>query len=696
MAWKTKLGILLLCAGIASALPATAAEQKTDEGFESYSLGEVYVKGEKPPAVKEVTVTSEVTAEDIKATGSKTVPQALSHTPGVFVSTGRRSEPSISIRGLDQSRVLILVDGIPYYTTYTGKLDLNQFTTDNVAKIEVSKGAASILYGANALAGVVNIVTKQPTGKPYFEITGEMGEVDQYRASISHGMKKGIFSYWLNYSHDQSRGYGLSDDYVPGVVLARLNPGGNRSYVTQEKGLRRNADYEINSFWGKFGIEPAPGSEYFVNLRYITRDKGNTIAAVTPDGASRESVFLSPPAFTQWFRFSRYDDFAIDVSGQQKVTDKLTLKSKIYYHNHADNLDSYNDPWYTTMVSRSSYQDYTIGGNIIAELKPVEWNTMRMVFNYIGDSHKERADTYLSYDNYFSFTGSAGIEDEINIMKNFSVVLGGSYDWFHVTEARTGAGAELRKPPSMNSFNPMIGATYVFPDATKLFASVARKTRFPTLSNFYTSRGGNVDLKAESAINSTIGVSRPFGDLAWGQLAFYYNDISDYITRSSAAQTAPLMNYGDVVFTGVELNSEFYPMKDMVLRFGYTYNNATNESDGIENIGRRDATRVPFVPEHKVDLGFQYLIPMIKVKLDLNGSFLSKVYSQVPALDNPTQSSISVGSYFIMGARVSRVFFDHYEAYLVVNNLTDKNYAPETYAFPAPGRTIFGGITAKF
>ena len=54
----------------------------------------------------------------------------------------------------------------------------------------------------------------------------------------------------------------------------------------------------------------------------------------------------------------------------------------------------------------------------------------------------------------------------------------------------------------------MIGATYTFPDTTKLFGSIARKVRFPTLSQLYGSSSGNLDLKAEKAINYTLGVSR--------------------------------------------------------------------------------------------------------------------------------------------------------------------------------------------
>jgi len=216
MVKTTRAVLLMLCAGLLMAAPGFAEEPASDEGYESYSLGEVYIKGEKPPVVKETAVTTVITAEDIKNTNSNTVAEALSHATGVRVSTGTKNVPTVTVRGFfDQNRVLVLIDGVPYYETKYGGLALNTLTTDNIAKIEITKGAASVLYGANAEGGVINIVTKQATGKPTFSLNVEGGEVDYYKVALNHGMKKGIFNYWLNYTHQQAHGFRMSDDFVP-------------------------------------------------------------------------------------------------------------------------------------------------------------------------------------------------------------------------------------------------------------------------------------------------------------------------------------------------------------------------------------------------------------------------------------------------------------------------------------------------
>jgi outer membrane receptor protein involved in Fe transport len=408
-------------------------------------------------------------------------------------------------------------------------------------------------------------------------------------------------------------------------------------------------------------------------------------------------LFPNRPAFSNFFRFNQYDDWNIDLSGQQKLGDKVTLKGKLFYHNHIDGLDSYSDENYTKIIARSNYADYMLGGSLITEWKPVTWNTVRFVFNYRGDSHKQRDDNYLPYENYWAFTGSTGIEDEITFTKDFTVVVGGSYDWFKVTDAnrnttdkKTGdfiKQTPLATGPTSTDFNPMIGATYLFPDKTKLFSSVARKSRFPTLDQLYSTTSGNVDLKAESAINSTIGVSRAFSKYMWGELAFFYSTINDFIMRPD--KDSPNENIGMVELYGLECSAEFYPVQDLVLKLGYNFNHATDQSDN------RVTDHIVNVPEHKLDLGIQYTVPYTKTRLNLTGLLMASLYSSLPTPSSPTTKEIQTSGFFTMDMRLTQPFLKNFEAYIAFNNIFDREYEPQS-GFPAPGRNIYGGITAKF
>jgi iron complex outermembrane receptor protein len=671
------------------------AEQAAESGskeYEVFDLGEIYVTAEQMPASRDVTVTTEITAEEIKATNSRTVAEALTYVSGVIVSGGRKNQPNIQIRGLDQSRALILIDGVPYYETSAGKLDLNQIPVDNIAKIEVTKGGASVLYGPNALAGVINIVTKKPTDKPAAEALLEVGENATSKVSLTHGMKVGIFNYWLSYSHQESGGWRMADDFEPRPGTITRKPGTSTEEILEDGGFRNNSDFKTDSFWAKVGIEPAQYAEYYLNFHYIAKEKG------VPPSTVSENVFTSRPAFSGFVRIPRYDDWGIDWSGQQKISNELVLKAKLFYHNHVDDYVSYSDQTYNEKIAVSRYKDYLIGGSMTADYRPAQWDIVRLGLQYRGDSHEERDDSYLPFAKDFSYTGSVSLENEFNKIKNLSIVAGVSYDWFGVTEAErnttdrnTGDFLEqvtLDKPDTMDEFNPMIGATYILSDSTRLFGSVARKVRFPTLSQLYSTKSGNTELTAEKSVNYTLGISHAFGSFASGELAVFYHDISDFISRDAPGTEGIYRNYAKISLAGFELSGEINPMKDLLIRLGYTYNNARDRSDDRVT---DDAT---FVPEHKVDLGLKYTVPYIITLVDLTCVYVTDSYNQLPTPQRPDQESIKTGDYFIVNARISKSFLKRFEAYLAVNNIFDSDYESE-YGYPGFGRNFYAGLTVK-
>lgn len=673
---------------------ANAGEVAPSEssGYAAFDLGEIYVTAEQMPAVREVAVTTEITAEEIKATNSRTVAEVLTYIPGVVVSGGRKNQPNIQIRGLDQSRALILIDGVPYYETNYGKLDLNQIPVDNIAKIEVTKGGASVLYGPNALAGVINIITKKPTDKPSAEALLEIGENATSKVSLTHGMKVGIVSYWLNYAHQESGGWRMSDDFKPKLGTITRRPGTPAEEILEDGGFRNNSDFKTDSFWAKVGVEPSQDAEYYLNFHYIAKEKS------VPPSTVSESVFTSRPAFSGFVRIPRYDDWGIDLSGQQKISSELVLKAKLFYHNHVDDYASYSDAIYREKIAVSRYKDYLIGGSVTADYRPVQWDIVRVGAQYRGDSHEERDDSYLPFVEDFSYTGSVSVENEFNKIKNLAIVAGVSYDWFRVTEAERNITDKntgdflnqvtLNKPDTMDELNPLLGATYILSDSTRLFGSVARKIRFPTLSQLYSTKSGNTELTAEKSVNYTVGISHAFGSFASGELAVFYYDISDFISRDAPGTTGIYRNYAKISLAGFELGGTMNLMKDLLLRVGYTYNDGRDRSDG------RVTENVTYIPEHKVDLGVNYIVPYILTPVDLTCTYVSESYNQLPTPQRPTQETIKTGDYFIVNARIAKRFLKHYEAYLAVNNIFDSDYESE-WGFPGWGRNYYVGIKLK-
>ena len=672
--------------------PAWSEDSVDQPDYKVYTLGEIVVSEEKP-AVEEIAITNEVTAEEIKATNSRTAAEALSYVPGIQVTTGRKAEPNVSIHGFGQGQALILIDGVPYYETNYGKLNLDQIPADIIAKIDIIKGAPSVLYGPNAEAGVINIITKKPSEKPSMSASLEIGEKNYNQASVSHGMKVGIFNYWLNYTHSETDAWKMANSFDPRLGTIIRKPGGTSQAVLEDGGFRDNSDSKMNSFWAKFGVEPNPDSEYYVNFHHTNTERG------MPSSITENKVFPNNPAFSQFGRIDKYEDWGIDLSGRQKIVDQLTLKTTLFYHNHEDKYVSYDDQTYSTPLGTSTFKDYLAGGSLFADYKLVEWNILRAAFHFKVDSHRERDDTYLPFAESLSHTGSIALENEFSLIENLSIVAGVSCDSFRVVKAKyndvdkSGNLISQNDAPSSktkDAYNPMIGAVYTFADSTKLFGSVARKTRFPTLHQLYSSKSGNPDLDAEQSINYTVGTSRSFSDICWAELSFFHHDISDWISRDGPVCLGnTYQNWAEIKMYGFEFNTDIYPMEDLVLKLGYTFNYARDESDG------RVTDNVTDVPEHKIDARIQYTIPSLKTKLDFNGSYMAKTYSQLPTPSKPTLEELEGDDYWLFGARITQPITKYLEGYIAVNNIFDNDYEPDN-GFPARGREFFCGIMAEY
>ena len=676
-------------AALAQQAPVASA---TEDEFELYTMALVTVTAEASEVAPGALVT-EIDADEIKATNARTVAEVLAFAPGLRVTTGRKNEPNVALHGFDQSRVLVLIDGVPYYETNYGKLDLNQIPVDNVARIEISKGAASVLFGANAMGGVINIITKKPAARPFTGASVELSENATRRTSLTHGQKVGDVSYWLNASHFTSRGWDLSSDFAPRMgTITQQNPRKVTNAVLEDGGRRDNSAMETTDLWAKVGIEKESGAAYWANLHYLDLSKGGPVSL---DSAS---VFLKRPAFSHFAKIPLYRDTGIDLDLRQPLGASFVLKGKVFYHDHADDYDSYSDQIYATKIATSTYKDKLFGATAIGELQTGADNWLRMAVNAKEDSHRERDDSYLPFAESVSTTTSLGIEDEWRFSERLSITAGVSRDWFDVTSAERNVTASTNgdfvrqdplPEPNTASWNPMVGVTWRLGDTTRLFASAGRKTRFPTLGQLFSSKSGNTELEAERSTNLVVGVVHPFGDLLNVELSAFDYDVSDMITRSGSTAIDQYLNYGKVRMTGGELSADLYPGANLAFHLDYTTNDARDRSAG------RVTDKVLAVPKRRATVGVRAQAPGWGTRLDLTALFMGEVYSPLPSIKYPTDPVRKTESYTVVDLRVSQDVGLGLDAYLFVQNLFDRDYEPEV-GYPAPGRTAGIGVAARF
>jgi vitamin B12 transporter len=189
------------------------------------------------PAGQLGTAVTVVTGDEIETFRYPTVDEALRAVPGVEIrrSGGLGKTTSLSIRGANPNQVQVLVDGVRVKSTTTGQADLSDLSPDLIDRIEVIRGPQSTLYGADAIGGVVHIITRRGQGPPSAWATQEAGNYDTLRTTTGVGGRHGLFDGALGFSHLESNGQFKNDGTNQDAFNAQLGlslPGQTRLSLT--------------------------------------------------------------------------------------------------------------------------------------------------------------------------------------------------------------------------------------------------------------------------------------------------------------------------------------------------------------------------------------------------------------------------------------------------------------------------------
>ncbi len=204
---------LLLMGTLLSALPqAGFAQEDGEKQLPLYWMDEIVVTATRTEkTIRDLSATvSVITREEIEASNAHSCMDMLNTLPGLFVQrTGAFGRADVDIRGIGERgrKVMVLVDGRPvkmglYGCTVTHSLPLN-----NVERIEVVRGPASVLYGSDALGGVVNIITRKLAETKQVDYTFSYGSYDTYQHRIRAGGSSGPLTFYATADKRQSNGH---------------------------------------------------------------------------------------------------------------------------------------------------------------------------------------------------------------------------------------------------------------------------------------------------------------------------------------------------------------------------------------------------------------------------------------------------------------------------------------------------------
>jgi iron complex outermembrane receptor protein len=265
------LVFLACCCSVAAAqesIDTNAVEEYHSESV-AFPLPNVIVIGDRKSAPPSIIV-RETDEVDFADWNVRTAAGALARTPGVSVQVGGSSgDASPWIRGFRDRDILVLFDGIPIGSALEGTLDLNEISINSVSTTRVMKGAPSVIYGANGLGGVIDVIPRSAerfdSQSVALELAGDGGQ--SYRGHVGSGL--GPLKYFFTAGYEAADEYSLSKEFEP-----QLN---------QPTGKRINSDFERVTTTLLLDSDQSPIGDTSIFLNFSDVERGLTPRSTSDD-----------------------------------------------------------------------------------------------------------------------------------------------------------------------------------------------------------------------------------------------------------------------------------------------------------------------------------------------------------------------------------------------------------------------------
>ena len=461
--------------------------------------------------------------------------------PGLRFNTDPRGN-NIQVQRLENSYILILVDGERLSTTPGGPIDFDRLTTANIKKIEVLKGAASALYGSSAMGMVINIITDIPKRPLEGWAKVRYGKYNDLQLDAGVGMKyKGFYAQTL-FNRTSSDGYDLTPETPESFTE---NPS---HHMTIEEKLGWNNQYSRitvkgSLYWGE--VENPWESTAPTHYRSLTK----TLQV------NAEHAFND--------RYKLYGTYAGDFYTRKTVYDFLYLpdSTNAWSHEQTVRLVDEFKPWDNLVI-----------------VKGFEWNGTK---NYNKMQYgKEKTIRDMDDANLFA-QADWMITDRLEVI--------GGFRYTHNSEFGS-------------AFTPKINLMYS-PGNFKIRAGYSRGFKTPGLTELYSDFNmgsvshniGNPDLKAEHSDYFSVS-----GEYTWqGRLMLtaelYQNTVDNKINSYNVDIEDPkpgelgtelrYENVKGVRIRGAEATATYYPVSALLLRTSYAFCDALNKETGLQLSG---------------------------------------------------------------------------------------------------------------
>jgi vitamin B12 transporter len=472
--------------------------------------------------------TTVLSGDDLRARGVSTVLEALRETPSIAVVQGGSfgQQTSLFLRGGQSNYTQVLVDGV-IVNDPGGAIDLANLTTDNIDRIEIVRGPASVLYGANAVTGVIQIFTRKGSGPLRLSAWGRGG---------TYGTREGELST-----------RGGDDEVAYSLAAAQHNTDG----IYRVNSAARNGTYS-----GGLRLRPDTRSDIALNLRYI--DAGAHIAT-NANGVPNDS--------NQTHTERR---FLGSLDAGRFLTSRLEARVSLAATNadvrSEDRPDSPDDTDFPFDIRTRSYRRSA---------------DARVNFSLVPDVVVTGGGSYETQHQRSSGNGA----QHRDLSAGYAQLAGTSFGKLSYT-----GGVRLDHNSTFGNFTSYrAGAAYELPGATRVHAALGSAFREPTFEESSSAQPfdiGNPDLRPEHSRSWEAGVER---DLVRGRgsvgLTYFNQRFRDMIQYNGlVAEGAPnYFNLAAATSDGLEVTLRASPITPLTLTASYTYTKTRVTNAGIDS-----------------------------------------------------------------------------------------------------------------
>ena len=584
-----------------------------------------------------------ITEEELRTYNYDRLEDALRSVPGVEVQRSGTlgKTTSVRIRGANPNQVQILIDGMRVKSPTLGQFSFSDLSLDAIERVEIIRGPQSTLYGADAIGGVVNVITKKGAGPPAGAVSFEGGSHETFREQAALGGALGRFNFALSASRFDSRGQERTFD---------------------------NDDADQTAFAGRFGVDLPWNATATATGRYAksTTDvpnQGFFPFDRDPDSQQQDEFYL----FTL-----RYD---------QKLFPWWEVAARM--GQLWDNQGFQDGP---LPVSPVFGPDFAFNSQINTRRREFEllstWHTGTVNSLTLGLEHRnERGWNRGTFREEIN-TRSLFLQDEVRLFDR--LFLGGGVRF----EDSDAFGGE---------WTPRLSLAYLSKETgTKLRGGYGKGFRAPTINDLFfpdltgfCPPFGNPGLQPERSKSWEAGADQKLWENRI-RLGFTYfrNTFKDLITVVSLPPfCAQAGNVGRARTEGLEFAADFEPLDWLLFNVNYTFTD-TETDDDVRRL------EVPRIARHRWNAGVT-VTPVRRLTLFVQSYVLSRQFETgvTPNRHNPGYYRIDVGGTWRLLQRTG--LLEGLDFTLRVQNLTDENYA-EIFGFRALGFTAMAGLRAHF